>query len=324
MTFLVAIVGTRYPDLAVEQGVLGPLGVELRAGDGATAEALVAVAGDADVVLAGSAPRFDDAVLRQLRGRGIVRYGVGVESVDLEAAARMGLWVARVADYGTEAAATHTLALVMAGVRRLVEADRMVRAGGWGLAALRPLHAPSALTAGVVGLGRIGRRVAGMLSALGFRVVGHDPMTARDDLPAGVVICASFDELLGTADVVTLHAPGAPDGRALLDARAVGLLRPGSVLVNTARGSLIDARALAAGLAAGRPGVAALDVHPNEPPDLAVFHGVMDKVVFTPHMAWYTEESELDLRTKAAQEAGRLLTGQEPRDVVVRPARASA
>ncbi|MGH3666428.1 MAG: C-terminal binding protein, partial [Egibacteraceae bacterium] len=138
MGTVVAILGTRYPDFRIEEEVLAPLGVELRRGAGATTEEIVAVAADAAVILAGSGPRFDEATLRQLACRGIVRYGVGTDAIDLDAAGRAGIWVARVADYGTEAVSVHAVTLALAGIRRLAEANARVRAGDWGFADLRP------------------------------------------------------------------------------------------------------------------------------------------------------------------------------------------
>jgi D-3-phosphoglycerate dehydrogenase / 2-oxoglutarate reductase len=311
----VAVLGTRYADLAIEEEVLGPLGVRLVLGNGGSAEEVLAVAAEAEVVLAGSRPRFDAAVLAGLRCRGIVRYGIGVDTVDLAAAREQGIAVGRVADYGTEAVAVHAVAAALALFRRLPDADRSVRAGGWGVADLRPLHLPSASTAGVVGYGRIGRQAAGYLRALGFTVLAHDEYV---DVPPGDGVApVPLEELLERSDVVTLHAPGDPSGRPLLGTAELGLMRPGSVLVNTARGSLVDLAALLGGLAAGRPGWAALDVYPDEPVDAAVFEPVADRVLLTPHMAWYTEESEADMRRKAAAEAARLLRGEPLRDPVV-------
>jgi D-3-phosphoglycerate dehydrogenase / 2-oxoglutarate reductase len=317
----VAILGTRYPDFSVEEGVLGPLDVQIVSGAGASADEIADVAGNADVIIAGSGPRFDAPTLARLRCRGIVRNGVGVDTIDLEAARAAGIWVARVADYGTEAVALHAVTLALAGVRRLVEADRRVRSGEWGFAELRPLHLPSALVAGVVGFGRIGRRAAELLLALGFDVVAHDPLAAID-LPG--VSGADLVELLAAADVVTLHAPPPADGSFLLGEGELAAMRPGSVLVNTARGSLLDERALVAGLARGRPATAALDVYAREPVHASAFAEVAEHVILTPHMAWYTEESEHDLRTKGAQEARRLLLGERPREVVVEPEPARA
>jgi len=318
---VVAILGTRYPDFSVEEEILAPLGAVVVSGTGATQEELVEIAGEADVILAGSGPKFDAATIARLTCRGIVRNGVGVETVDLEAARAAGMWVARVADYGTEAVAFHAVTLALAAVRRLPEDDRRVRAGGWGFADLRPLHLPSALLAGVVGFGRIGRRVAELLAALGFQVAAFDPLAAID---APGVRALPLAELLATADVVSLHAPAPDDGSFLVGAPELASMRPGSVLVNTSRGALIDEQALVAALAAGRPGIAALDVFAQEPVDASAFAEVADRVILTPHMAWYTEESEHDLRVKAAHEARRLLQGERPRDVVVEPEEARA
>ena len=311
----VAVLGTRYADLGIEEEVLGPLEVELVIGDGGTADDIVAVAGDAEVVLAGSRPRFDGDVLSRLACRGVVRYGIGVDSIDLAAARERGIAVARVSDYGTEAVAFSAVSMALALFRRLPQADATVRRGGWGVAGLRPLHLPSASTAGIVGYGRIGRRAATCFRGLGFAVVAHDEYV--DVPPEDGVASASLDKLLESSDVVTLHAPGDPSGRPLLGAAELARMKPGSVLVNTARGSLIDLPALIEAVAAGRPGFAALDVYPAEPVDASVFEPVADRVLLTPHAAWYTEESEADMRRKACEEAARLLRGEPLRERVV-------
>jgi D-3-phosphoglycerate dehydrogenase len=311
----VAVLGTRYADLGIEEAVLGGLDVEFVLADGGSAAEILAAAADAEVVLAGSRPRFDAAVIAGLGCRGIVRYGIGVDSVDLDAARERGIAVARVSDYGTEAVAFHAVATALALFRRLPEADAGLRGGAWGVAGLRPLHLPSASTAGVVGYGRIGRQAATYLRGLGFTVCAHDEYV--DVPPEDGVAAVPLEKLLETSDVVTLHAPGDPSGRPLLGAAELGRMKPGSVLVNTARGSLIDLPALLEALAAGRPAYAALDVYPSEPVEAAVFAPVADRVLLTPHMAWYTEESEADMRRKAAEEAARLLRGEPLREPVV-------
>ena len=320
MTSTVAVLGTRYTDLSVEEEVLAPLDVRLVSADGGSPAEVLEAGRGAAVVLAGSRPRFDAAVVEGLATggcRGIVRYGIGTDSIDLTAASRAGLAVARVSDYGTEAVAFHAVSMVAALLRRLREADAAVRPGDWGVASVRPLHLPSRLTAGVVGFGRIGRRSAELLRGLGFHVVAHDEYA---DVPSGHgVRRVTFDELLQVSDVVSLHVPGSPDGAPLMDAVRLAATRHGSVLVNTSRGSLVDVPALVDLLPTGRPAAAALDVYPQEPPDVSVFEPVADRVLLTPHMAWYTEESELDMRRKAAEEAARLLRGEPLREPVVAP-----
>lgn len=312
----VAILGTRYVDFTVEEDILGPHGVALTSGDGASAEAIVEQAASAGVVLAGSGPRFDAATVARLRCRGIVRYGVGFERIDIEAAQRAGMWVAYVPDYGTDAVALHTVTLALTCLRRVIEADAVVKSGGWGFSELRPLRSPESLTVGIVGFGRIGRRVADFLSPFGFELIATDAFV--DVESASAVRSVAFEELLRNSDLVTLHAPGRADGAPLIGRDEIKLFKPGSVIVNTARGSLIDASALVAGLEEGRPGFAALDVFEQEPP-VERFEAVADRVVLTPHMAWYTQESELDLRTKAAHEALRILQGDAPLNPVTKP-----
>jgi D-3-phosphoglycerate dehydrogenase len=311
----VAIVGTRYPDFAIEREVLA--GFEIVAGTGGTADELVELAADADVILVGSSPRFTAEVLDRLSSRLIVRSGIGVDNIDLAAAGRLGYTVAYIPDYGTEAVAQHTLALALAANRRLVESDTIVRRGGWGFGDLRTMHLPSAMTAGVVGFGRIGRRVAQLLMAVGFgRILAHDAFVTPD--VAGIT-GVTLDELLTSSDLITLHAPGPNDGSPLLGEHQISLMRPGSIVVNTARGSLIDVAAIVAGLKAGAPQVAALDVFEPEPPDLTPFRDVIDRMILSPHSAWYTEESQVDLRRKSAEEALRMLAGQAPLNAAVRP-----
>ena len=317
----VAIIGTRYRDFSVEEEILRHLDAEIVAGPGGDPDEIVSLAGDADVILAGSAPRFTAEVLDRLDSAGIVRYGVGTESVDLEAASRNGIWVARVAEYGTDAVALHSLTLGLAAVRRLPEADRSLRAGTWNFADLRPLQLPSALTVGVLGYGRIGRATAKLFAATGFKVLAFDPLGPA--LDPGVE-SASFDEILSGADLISLHLPGNPDGSPVIGTEQIGSLKSDSVIVNTARGSLIDLDALAAGLAENRPRIAALDVFPKEPVDLAPLEAVIDRVILSPHMAWYTEQSELALRQGAAERAASLIRGERPDDVVAEPNGAGA
>jgi D-3-phosphoglycerate dehydrogenase len=215
------------------------------------------------------------------------------------------------------------VSLVLASIRRLKPADLRTRAGSWGVDPLRPLHLPSALTAGIVGFGRIGRRVAEMLSGLGFEsFLISDPLFdgpgVSAALPGASARLVDLDGLLAGSDVVTLHAPP-PEDPPLLGARELAAMKTGSVLVNTARGALIDSGALVAALADDRPGFAALDVYEAEPPDPSLFEPVTDRVILTPHMSWYTEETEIELRRKAAAEAARILAGEPPLHPVVTP-----
>jgi D-3-phosphoglycerate dehydrogenase len=320
----VAIIGTRFRDFDVEREVLGD--VELTSGPGQTRAGILEVAAGADVILAGAAPVFDTGTLEALKCRAIVRLGVGVDGVDLDTARSLGMWVANIPDYGTDAVALHTVTLVLASVRRLTLADRRLRDGSWGVADLRPLHLPASLTVGVVGLGRIGRKVALMLLGVGFeRFLVADPLIEPTDVRQALgeadARLVELPELLGGADVVTLHAPPPADGH-LLGVEQLRAMKVGSALVNTSRGALVDTIALVSALGEDRPATAALDVFEQEPPDVTVFEPVFDRVILTPHMSWYTEESELALRRQAAAEARRVLDSQPLLHPVVTPAEA--
>lgn len=309
----VAIIGARWSDIDLERAILDVPADDVISAAGASREEIVAVAGTAEVILAGPRPQFDAATLERLRCRGIVRYGVGYDNIDTAAAARLGITVAYVPDYGTETVALHALALALAALRRIPQLDSAVKLGGWGFESARPLHMPQSLTVGIVGFGRIGRAAARLFAAVGFeRVLAHDEFVNAGSGVDNV----GMAELLTTADVVSLHAPGAQDGSPLVGAAQLALMKPGSVLVNTARGSLVDPAALRDALMGGAPAVAALDVFDPEPVDLSQFAGVESQVIMTPHVAWYTVESEVALRTKTAEEAKRILDGEAPRHPV--------
>jgi D-3-phosphoglycerate dehydrogenase len=177
------------------------------------------------------------------------------------------------------------------------------------------MHLPSASVAGVLGLGRIGRRTAELFAAIGFgQVIGHDRWVSDNRFES-----VGFDELFARCDVLSIHIPGNPDGSPVVAADQLSGMKEGSVIVNTARGSLIDDEALAAALATGRPRIAALDVFAVEPPDLTEFSGVEDRLILSPHKAWYTEESQADLRRKSAEEALRVIRGERPLNPVTIP-----
>jgi len=303
-----------------ERAVLGEAGIAVRLERCRTAEDVARAAADADGLLVQYA-RVDDAALAALpRVRVVVRYGVGVDTIDVEAAARRGVWVANVPDYGTQEVSDHALALLLALARGVVRQDREVRAGRWDVNAVRPLRRLPELTLGVVGLGRIGAALARKARAVGFGVVGHDPRGLPDELRALGVREVALDELWGAVDALSLHLPLTAETHHLLGEEALARLRPGALVVNTARGGLVDGAALLRALEDGRVGGAGLDVLEREPPGeeerALVTH---ERVVATPHAAWYSEESERVMKTEAAREVVRVLRGERPRSPVNEP-----
>jgi D-3-phosphoglycerate dehydrogenase len=301
-----------------ERAVLDGHDVELRVLACRTPEEVAGQAGDADVLINQYVPITGEVLDALPRCRMVVRYGVGVDNVDVEAATERGVWVANVPDYGRDEVADHTLALALALLRGVVVLDRSVRDGAWEWDAARPLRRLATLTWGVVGCGAVGTAVARRAAGLGMRVLGHDLDRVRSGPPIERVGLA---ELLEGADLVSLHATLTPASRHLIGADALGRMRPGAFLVNTARGGLVDAGALLEALEAGGLAGAAVDVLEEEPPDglgrRLVRH---PRVVATPHAAWYSEESFHTLKTEVAREALRVLEGGEPRSPVNSPA----
>jgi D-3-phosphoglycerate dehydrogenase len=298
-----------------ERQVLEGHDVELRLLQCRTPGEVAEQAGDAEVLINQYVPITAEVLDALPSCRLVVRYGVGVDNVDLEAAAARGVWVANVPDYGREEVADHTLALAMALLRGVAVLDRSVRAGGWDLEPARPLRRLGTLTYGVVGCGAIGSAVAARAAALGMRVLGHDPAGC-----APAIRPLPLAELLAAADVVSLHAALTAESHHLIGAAALAAMKPTAYLVNTARGGLVDGAALLAALEAGRLAGAALDVLEREPPDeLGWKLARHPRVVVTPHAAWYSEEAFLTLKTEVAREALRVLEGGRPRSPVNRP-----
>jgi D-3-phosphoglycerate dehydrogenase / 2-oxoglutarate reductase len=315
---VVVITDCDHGDVDPELAVLDGHDVELRVLACRTPEEVAAQAGEADVLINQYVP-ITAAVLDALpRCRLVVRYGVGVDNVDLQAAAERGVWVANVPDYGRDEVADHTLALALALLRGVVALDRSVRDGTWDLDPARPLRRLATLTWGVVGCGAIGTAVARRAAGLGMRVLGYDLPTVRSEAPIERV---PLEELLEEADLVSLHAALTPDTRHLVGAAALARMRPTAHLVNTARGGLVEEAALLAALDDGALAGAALDVLEREPPDeLGWRLARHPRVVATPHAAWYSEEAFHTLKSEVAREALRVLGGGAPRSPVNTPA----
>jgi D-3-phosphoglycerate dehydrogenase / 2-oxoglutarate reductase len=315
---VVVITDCDHGDVDPELAVLDGHDVELRVLACRTPEEVAAQAGEADVLINQYVP-ITAAVLDALpRCRLVVRYGVGVDNVDLQAAAERGVWVANVPDYGRDEVADHTLALALALLRGVVALDRSVRDGTWDLDPARPLRRLATLTWGVVGCGAIGTAVAGRAAGLGMRVLGYDLPTVRSEAPIERV---PLEELLEEADLVSLHAALTPDTHHLVGAAALARMRPTAHLVNTARGGLVEEAALLAALDDGALAGAALDVLEHEPPDeLGWRLARHPRVVATPHAAWYSEEAFHTLKSEVAREALRVLGGGAPRSPVNTPA----
>jgi D-3-phosphoglycerate dehydrogenase len=306
----VVVLDDGYPDYEAERAVLAAEGAELllRPCHGDAAKAALEMA-DADAVLVRETP-VDAAAIAATRAKVIVRYGVGYDNIDTAAASARGIAVCNVPDYGTEEVSDHALALLLAAIRRIAEADRRVRAHGWGVPMDRKVHRIRGGTLGLLGYGRIGAAFHRKAAALGYaRVLVHDPFVR--EVPPGAEL-ASLEALAAQSDAISLHAPLTNATRHIIGRAFLAMVKPTLVLVNTSRGGLIDEAALVEALAEGRILAAGLDVYESEPLRHDSPLRSLDNAVLTDHAAWYSEEAIADLQRKAAEEVARALRGERP------------
>ncbi|MGI8781988.1 MAG: C-terminal binding protein [Solirubrobacteraceae bacterium] len=308
------IVDATYPDDSIERAAAGELGVAVRRALVDAPGAIPAAVGDAEGLLV-HVMAIDAAVLEACPAlRVLGRYGVGVDSIDVDAATARGIAVVNVPDYGTEEVASHAAALVLTVARRVPEADRLVRAGRWDdWAELRPIAPLADCTLGLVGIGRIGSELVRQIGPLFGSVLAVDPSPAT--MPDGVER-VELEALLGRSDIVSLHLPLTADTRHVIDAAALASMRPHAALVNVSRGGLVDQAALAAALELGRPRFAALDVLDEEPPPATEPLLRSDRVLLTNHIAWYSERAMRRLRHELAERCARVLRGESVASVV--------
>jgi D-3-phosphoglycerate dehydrogenase / 2-oxoglutarate reductase len=311
---LALICGLDHANVAEEEQVFRAAGLRFAQVVARTEDDLLRQCGEADALLV----QYGLVTRRVIEGlprlRLVVRYGVGVDGVDLAAATERGVPVANVPDYGTDEVANHAVALLLALARKITRLDRQTRAGRWDVFEALPVHRLAGQTMGIVGCGRIGSRVARKLGGFDVRLLGHDPYIK--EFPPGVQP-TRLETLLAESDYVTLHCPLTGGTRHLIDGPALARMKPSAVLVNTARGGIVDTAALAEALEHGRLAGAGLDVTEQEPLDRASPLFRMEQVIVTPHAAWYSEEGRSDLKRRVAEEAVRvLLRGEPPRNCV--------
>ncbi|RWR15427.1 C-terminal binding protein [Paenirhodobacter populi] len=273
-------------------------------------EALAAVAG-AQAVLNNFAPMTRKVMAAMAPGAVIVRYGVGVDNVDLAAARDLGVRVCNVPDYGVEEVADHAAAMTLALARKLGRYDAGIRAGEWkidrmveGLRSLRDT------TVGLIGLGRIARAYAVRMAAFGCRITGFDPFVTEDQARAIGITPLPREEVIATANVLSLHVPLTPETRHLIDADAIARMPAGAILINCSRGGLVDEAALAAALASGHLSGAGLDVFEKEPLPAGSPLRAAPNILMSPHAAFFSDASVDTLQRLASEEALRALRGE--------------
>jgi D-3-phosphoglycerate dehydrogenase / 2-oxoglutarate reductase len=243
----------------------------------------------------------------------VARYAIGVDTIDVKAAHEHGIAVANVPDYCIEEVSDTAVAHILNCVRKVTAAHALLHSGAWSYEKIKPIRRFNSLTVGLVAFGHIARRVAEKLQSFGCSILAHDPHFV-DTSRYPWVTFLPLDELMARSDVLSIHAPQSKETHHLINRERLGLMRRGSIIVNTSRGALVDEAALAEALDDGRVAAAGLDVLDSPDADFAksLLMRYPDRVFITPHMGWYSEEAIQELQRKTALNVFETLTNGKP------------
>lgn len=308
----VVIAYNEFPDTQIEEEILKHVGatvVHARRLD--TPEAMEA-AKQADALMVTIQQVSAEVVARLQQCQIISRVGTGLDAIDIPAATQRGIWVTNVPDYSVDEVSTHAVALLLAHARRIPTLVDSTRRGVWDSKFVRPIQRLHGQTLGLFGFGRIGQAVANKARGFGLEIIIYDPFVEVQKLEAMGVKAVDLDTLLHTSDYISLHAPLTNASKRIINEQALGKMKPTAFLINTARGGLIDEDALLKALRDKQIAGAALDVFATEPPppDHPLLHE--ERAMITPHIAWYSEAANHDVRVRGAEEVVRVLRGERP------------
>jgi D-3-phosphoglycerate dehydrogenase len=308
---VVIVVDCDHPSIDNERAAVKDICADVRWLKCKTEDEIIAQCGDGEGLIIQYAPMTRKVLEKLPRCKVIVRLGVGVDTIDLKAAAELGIVVSNVPDYGTNEVSDHALALMLCLTRKVAAANAYVKGGQWDFHLVSPVYRHQVQTIGIIGLGRIGQAMAHKTHALGMKVIGHDPYVAPASLPDYITL-TDIDDLLTRADVVSVHCPLSDTTRHLLDETRLRRMKPSAYLINTARGHIVDEVALDKALTEKKLAGAAMDVMAVEPGPATHPLFKHENFYITPHMAWHSEESAQELKRKAGEEARRVLLGEAP------------
>lgn len=314
-TYKAVVVNPGYESYDLERGILTPLDVEIivAENDCTTEDDVIAVAEEADAILLREAP-ITRRVLNTLASCKIVsRYGVGVDNVDLDYARQKGIYVSNVPGYGTEEVSDHAVALLLACIRRLTVRDRSLRQGIFETDINDRIYRTTGKVLGLVGYGLIGQAVHRKWKGfLPERTLVHDPFTSAEVIRDNGAEQVYLETLLTHSDFISVHAPLTEETRHLIDAAAFNSMKHTAILINTARGEVVDEKAMIKALGENTILGAGIDVFEQEPLEENHPFLKMDNIVLSGHVGWYSKDALEELQTRAAREIYRVLSGQKP------------
>lgn len=308
----VVITDYQYENINTERAVIEGAGHTLLAYQEKEPARLIPLLRDADAVIT-QYSSIDRSVIESLEHcKMIIKYGIGVNNIDVDAATERGIYVCNVPDYGVEEVSDHAVTMLLALGKKLPILAGALRKGDWGYSSVVPLRRLSECTVGLVGFGRIPQTVARKLSGFGMKLLAYDPWGSEERAKELRVTLTDMDTIYTEADFISLHCPLTKETTHMINAEALQKMKPTAFLINTARGPIIDEAALIAALRSGEIAGAGLDVFENEPvaADNPLLH--MENVICTPHSAWYSETAIAALQRKAAEEVVNVLGGNPP------------
>lgn len=299
--YKVVITDWEFEDLRYEESVLNQAGgIEIVAANCRNEDEVIEACQNADGIINQYAP-LSRRVIESLENCKIItRYGVGVNTIDIEAATEKGISVANVPDYCMDEVADHALAIMLSWIRKVVVANNQVKEGNWDFKVTRPIYRLRGRTLGLLGFGKIPQALAEKVKPLGLNVISADPYYPPQDAKRKGVTLVSLENLLERSDIISVHAPLTPATKGMLGKEQFARMKKKPLIINTSRGPVIDEGALIEALTLGQITGAALDVIEEEPISNRHPFLSMDNVILTPHVAWYSEEAEAEMRTKAA------------------------
>ena len=312
MSTKVLITDYVWPSTDPERAVLESAGIELVTAPDTSENTLAELAKDVDAIMFCFAQVTSKVLEAATQCKIAARYGIGVDNVDIPKATELGIVVTNVPDYCMDEVTDHALGMILALNRRLVPHTRDVVRGGWNDVALnQPMHRTRGATMGIVGYGRIGRSLAAKAIGFGMNILTYDPMIEPGSSIEGAT-ATTLDELLEESDFVSLHVPLLPSTENMISAPELARMKKGSIIVNCARGGLIDENALASALESGHIAGAGLDVVEPTPPNPSSPLLAQENVIITPHTAFFSQASTVELEERTAGEVVRVLAGDKP------------
>lgn len=309
----VVITDCDHLSVEIERKVLNQIKPEFVLAYCNTEDEVIEAAQDADGIINQYAPITRRVIESLKRCKVIARYGVGVDNINVEAATEYGIIVANVPDYCVDEVSTHTMALILACARGITLLNGKIREKIWDFTLAKPLFRTKGKTLGLFGLGKIARAVAQKASGFGFKIIAYDPYISRID---GGIELVEFSKLLSDSDFVSIHSPLTDETRHSFGENELKAMKKTAFLINTARGPIVDEKALYQALKKRWIAGAALDVMEKEPPDWENPLPKLDNLIITPHISFYSEESYVELKTKTTKAVLAVLKGGLPRAMV--------